>query len=109
MQMRYGNVVSPGDNRPEKHTVIRFDQAIADKYDGLSQKRSELNSRLRAGYGKQDDLIQAMGLAIASGEDWSGHAEQLSFLRLEGEALEAGILYLNGQCELMKRLNSWLK
>ena len=108
MQTRYGEVQTR-DNKPEAHTVIRFDQAIADEYAELLKKRGELNTRLRAGYNKQDDLIQTMGLAIAAGGDWSGHAEQLSFLRLEGEALESGLLYLDGQVGLMERLNHWLK
>ena len=110
MHNRYQNSPSGRDiGKPEPHTVIRYDQETQEKYDGLLQKRSELNATLRAGLGKQDDLIQAMGLAIASGCDWKAIGAELSEMRLEGEALESGILYLDGQVQLMERLHHWLK
>ena len=108
MQTRYGEVTAR-DNKPAAHTIIRFDQEIQDTYNALTEKTSELSARLHAGYAKQDDLIQAMGLAIASGEDWVTIAKELTGLRLEAEALDAGIKYLEGQAGLMLRLHHWLK
>ena len=107
-QMRYGEVVAR-DNKPGAHTVTRYDATIAGEYAELLQKRGELGTRLQAGYGKQDAIVKEMGIAIAAGEDWKALAEQLSFLRIEEEALESGILYLDGQVGLMERLNHWLK
>ena len=109
MQTRYGNLVKPGDNKPAAHTVVRYDEKTAGEYAVLLQKRGELSTRLRAGYNKQDAIVKEMGIAIAAGEDWKALAEQLSFLRIEEEALESGILYLDGQVGLMERLNNWLK
>ena len=109
MQTRYGKVTSRDSGKPEPHTIVRYDQEVQEKYDGLLQKTSELSARLHAGFNKQDDLVKQMGLAIAAGEDWVKIAKELTGLRLEEEALEAGILYLKGQTGLMKRLHHWIK
>ena len=107
-QTRYGNVVSPGD-KPAAHTVIRYDEKVAGEYAALLEKTSELKSRRSVVFAKQDDLVKQMGLAIAAGCDWEPIAKELTDLRLEEEALEAGIKYLDGQAGLMLRLHHWLK
>ena len=107
-QTRYGEVVAR-DSKPAAHTVTRYDATIAGEYASMLQNRGELSARQRAGYNKQDDLIQSMGIAIAAGGDWKAIGAELSELRLEGEALESGLLYLDGQVSLMERLNHWLK
>ena len=107
---RYQDAPSGRDiGKPEPHTVIRYDEKVAGEYAATLQKSSELKARLGAGYNKQEGVIKQMGLAIAAGEDWEPIAKELTGLRLEEEALEAGVKYLDGQVGLMLRLHHWLK
>ena len=95
--------------KPEKHTIIRFDEKVAGEYAAMLQKRGELGARRSVVFAKQDEAVKAMGEAVAAGEPWEPIAKELNDLRLEEEALEAGIKYLDGQVGLMLRLHHWLK
>ena len=109
VQTRYGAVTSRDSGKPEKHTVIRFDEKIAGEYAAMLQKRGELNARRSVVFANQDEAVKAMGATVANGGDWEPIAKELNDLRLEEEALEAGIKYLDGQAGLMLRLHHWLK
>ena len=50
-----------------------------------------------------------MGAWVAEGCDWKEHTNRLNELKSEAKALQAGIDYLRGQAERIKRGNTWLK
>ena len=107
---RYQDAPSGRDvGKPEPHTVIRYDEKVAANYAGLVETLSELKARRSVVFANQDEAIKAMGATVANGEPWEPIAKELTDLRLEEEALEAGVKYLDGQVGLMLRLHHWLK
>ena len=100
----------PGSEMEQiKKETVRHDQDIEDKYTDLTSRKRELGAELNAVNGELDLLLASLGELVASGENYKKQLARLQGLRSQFEALEAGIVYLKGQCDLMRRMNTWLK
>ena len=104
---RHDVIYRPGADKLGKET-IRHDQNVEDRYFALSSRRAELRLQLNQVNGEQDQILGALGELVASGAKYQKQTDRLAALRLESEALEAGILYLTNQCDLLRRMNAWL-
>ena len=109
MQTRYGtDRVTPGNQSLGKPEIKRFDAQIQDQYNQLQARRRQLNDRLAAVLSKQKQIITNLGGWVAEGCEYKEYTDQLAELRGEGEALQAGLDYLDGQAGLLKRQHTWL-
>ena len=88
--------------------VIRHNQEVEDQYNKLSARRRELNVQLAAHNREVDQVLSGLGKLVASGSRYTKQTDRLATLRQESEALSAGILYLQNQCDLLRRMNAWL-
>ncbi|MFC1923328.1 hypothetical protein ACFLY4_08560 [Chloroflexota bacterium] len=88
--------------------TIRHNQDVEDKYNALTTRKRELSLQLGAVDGEQNQILGALGELVASGAKYKMEIDRLAALRSESEALEAGILYLKNQCDLLKRMNAWI-
>ena len=104
---RYNEVFTPGRELLGKETV-GYDQEVEDKYTGLISRRHELNLQLGSVNGETDKILVNLGELVASGKKYKKQTDRLAVLRSESEALNEGIRYLNNQCDLLKRMNTWL-
>ena len=110
MQTRYGtDRVTPGNQSLGKPEIKRFDQDVADKYNGLEAKRREINAQLREGNAEINRVFETIGQVVAEGGEWQKSISRVGKLRFDTEALEAGLRYIDGQEGLLKRSNNWLK
>ena len=105
---RHVGLYTPGSDRIGKDT-IRHDQDVEDKYFLLTSRRADLRLQLDQGNREQDRIMDGLGELVASGAEYQKQIDRLAASRMETEALEAGLHYLDGQCGLMRRMNSWLK
>ena len=109
MQTRYAKELhTPGDKPPEVERITH-DQNVEDRYFAMSSRRRELSLQLSQGNNEQDRITDGLGEQVASGAEYKKQIARLAALRSEAEALEAGIHFLDGQCGMMRRMNSWLK
>jgi uncharacterized coiled-coil DUF342 family protein len=88
--------------------IVRFDQDIKDRFDAMTSRRSELSAELVRANNEQDQILSNLGELVASGAKYIKQIDRLAVLRSESEALEAGILHLTNQCDLLRRMNTWL-
>ena len=108
-QTRYGDTYTPGEQAPPAHEIVRFDPAVADDYDAKLARKRELKGMLTAVDNERVSIETNLGALVAEGgEGYKESTDRLAELRAEAEALEAGIDYLNGRLDLLKRTNYWL-
>ena len=108
-QMRYKeDLHTPGDNRPGPADIVRHDPAVADDFDTKLARRRELKGMLTAVNGEQVSIETNLGALVSEGGNYKKATNRLAELRAETEALEAGIDYLTGRMDLLKRTNYWL-
>ena len=86
----------------------QHDPAVREKFDAMVSRRRELAERLTEANRDREQILINLGAWVAEGCDYEVYTARLAELRLETEALEAGILYVDGQAELLKRSNYWL-
>ena len=102
----------PGLYTPGSQTLgkemVNFDGDIQAQFDSLAAKRRELELTLGSVNGEQEQISGALGELVASGAKYTKQTDRLAALRQESEAIEAGILYTNNQCDLLRRFNGWL-
>ena len=108
-QTRYGTEThTPGEHGPGAPQIVRNDPAVLTEWDTLHDRLSELKANLINVNGELAEILTNLGRAVAEGGDYKESTDRLAELRLEIEALEAGIQHLADRAELMKRLNHWL-
>ena len=88
--------------------IIERDPEVQEKYDALTSRRNELTDELRFVNGEQERILASLGELVASGSKYKKQLERLAELRLETEALEAGIRHTTNQCSLLQRMNTWI-
>lgn len=88
--------------------IITYDPEVQEKYNALCARRHELNVQLGEVNGEQEQILTSLGKLVADGSKYKKQTDRLAALRSESEALEAGILYLTNQCDLLRRMNTWL-
>ena len=96
-------------NKTPPITIVNYDQDVQDKYGSLTTRRAALQERLSQGKREQNKILEGLGELVATGAKYKPATDRLAALRLESEALELGIQYVNGQCGLLRRNNIWLK
>ena len=84
------------------------DPEVQEKYNAMTSRRRELAERLASINSEQDLLLVNLGGFVAEGCDYKEYTDRLAELRAEREALDAGILYIANQCDLLRRMNPWL-
>ena len=88
--------------------TITRDPEVQEQYDVMISRLRELRSELAAVNSEINQILAAIGKQVAQGDDWQKSIARVGKLRLESEALEAGIRYINGQIELLRRSHYWL-
>ena len=106
-QVRYGKIVTPGKPTPGKE-IIRFDKQIQADWDKLQARRRELVARLDAVNNDQERIKKDLGSVVSEGKNYKKQTDRLQEMRLEAEAVQAGLDYLRNQVAVMKRQNNWL-
>ena len=98
---------TPGAQTPGRE-IVNFDGNIQAQFDSLGAKRRELELTLKSGRGEREQILDSLGELVASGANYTKQLARLAALRQEAEAIEAGIKYIDGKRELLKRYNGWL-
>ena len=107
-QVRYGKIAkTPGKPTPGKVIVTGNPEVQAD-WDKLQARRRELVARLDAVNNDQERIKKDLGSLVSEGNNYKKQTDRLQELRLEAEAVQAGLDYLRNQVAVMKRQNNWL-
>jgi len=88
--------------------TITRDPEVLERHDALISRLGELRAELGAVNGETVAILAAIGKQVAEGEGWQKSIAKVGKLRLESEGLDAGIKFIDGQIELLKRSNYWL-
>lgn len=92
-----------------KIEIKRHDPEVQEKYDAMTSRRRELNDQLGEVTGEINTILGALGEQVAEGKVYQKSTARLATLRQQVEALEAGILFVDGQRGLVERMNPWLR
>ena len=92
-----------------KAEIKRYDPEVENEYAELTSRRRELNAQLAAHNREVDQILSGLGELVAAGKGYEKQIKRLAALRQQTEALSAGVLYLGNQCDLLRRMNAWLK
>ena len=99
---------TPGADKPPAKEMVNFDQDIMDKHDALETRRREVHSQLGQTRQEIDRIYKGIGQIVAENGAWQKDIVRVGKLQLEIDALDQGILYIDGQIGLLKRSNYWL-
>ena len=88
--------------------TITQNPEVTEKYAALTSRLGELRAELGSVNGEINQILSGIGEQVAQGDDWKKSINRVGKLRLETEALAAGIKYIDGQIELLKRSHYWL-
>lgn len=102
------NTYTPGQDKPGPAVIVNYNETIQMEYNGLKSRRRELTTQVRQCSAEINQVQANLGAMAAEGCDYSEYTANLGQLRLQVEALELGIHYLDGQMGLLKRSNVWL-
>ncbi len=89
--------------------VVTHNQDVEDEYSEMHARRRELGDQLSEVTGEMNQILAALGAQVAEGKGYQKQTARLSELRSQSEALQAGVLYVDGQRALLERLNTWLR
>ena len=96
---------TPGDNSPGAR-FIQSDQAARDDWDTNKERRAELVDNLGEVNHELSEIETNLGAWVADKlVDYKEYTVRLGELRLEIEALQSGVKYLDDQAELIRRYN----
>jgi len=90
------------------HELIQYDDNVQAEWDRVRAREQEILSRLDEIDKAQRDIEASLGRIVAERQDWKKHAGQLADLKAERSALKAGLEFLSGRAEVLKRNNYWL-
>jgi len=89
--------------------IAGFDQKIQDDWSTIQARKRELSNQLDKIYSEQAGIEINLGRLVAEGESHKKYTSRLAEIEREIKALSAGIKYLDGQSELLRRSNTWLE
>ena len=93
-------------------SMIKAPSAEAqEQYDELVKRLGELRAELGAVSGELSALMSLAGVGqlVGTGESYDKQLERAAQMRYEIEALELGILYIQGQISLLERSHYGLR
>ena len=109
MQNRYPTgLYTPGSDKPPEAERINYDQDIQDQHDALEFRRREIQAQQGQARQEIERIYKTIGQSIAENGAWQKDIARVGKLQLEIDALDQGILYIDGQIGLLKRSNHWL-
>ena len=92
-----------------KERIIRFDKKVQDEFDAIKTKRRAMQSQLTEVIRDINQIQANMGSFVFEDCDYKEYLDRLAWLRLEQEALEAGVRFANNKVDALKRSNTWLR
>ena len=92
-----------------KAEVVRHKPEVEAEYNELGARLRELRDELGSVNGEINQITGSLGELVASGKGYEKQIKRLATLRAESEALEAGVLFVNNQRDLLQRMNPWLR
>jgi hypothetical protein len=100
---------TPGDGIPKGKTIIMFDQAAYADMTAIERRYRELAAQLGKVRAELDQAQKSLGKLVAEGQDPSELGWHIADLRMEVEALEAGLTFVKNKGLILERLNPWMK
>ena len=94
--------------RPPRNKLIYDEKAAAD-LKALSAQRVELSSKLTPINREIQTISADLGALVADGGDYTKAIKRRAELRLEAEALEAGLHHINALTTRMRELHPELR
>ena len=99
---------TPGSQTLEVDRV-NYNRDIQDKADALEAKRRGIQAQITATNQELNRILTGIGQSVIENGGWKGDMARAGKLRLEIEALDQAVLFIDGQIGLLRRNNAWLK
>jgi peptidoglycan hydrolase CwlO-like protein len=99
---------TPGSENLPKAEIVNFKQDVQDKHDALESRRRNIHDQRKQILNEIDRIYKSIGQVVVENGAWQKDIARAGQLQLEIDALDQGILYIDGQIGLLKRSNYWL-